>query len=239
MAKKKSVDEEVALYLRNKAIELGAESYADWALKNLPDVEGNVAEKKRAKDTELYKSLSGYGKSGAELSRSGLSGSGYRNYLDSVKMRGAKNYAAALDDELLASPALGRTKYGTYVEKLAKKDERLYSDTLKSLTSAKVADYKEAYDIALESGLSDKRAREVARESTERTRTKLRRDIIKSIVQDRLSRDEAWTLATAGGLGDEEANELGMIAERLRRITTDGADLDGYVQYLKDLNKKK
>ncbi|MBO5945285.1 MAG: hypothetical protein J6Q69_01635 [Clostridia bacterium] len=237
---KTNAEEKVKLYLKNKAIELGAEGYASWAAKNLPDLKSDIYREKRDDDAGYARSLSGYGRSGAALSDRGLANSGYAGYVDNSIRSVYSARRAAQDASLLADPAYGMGKYEDYLTSLSKKEEKLYVETVKSLISSKVVNYKEAYDIALESGLTDKRAREAARESTDNTKSKLRKEIINAIVYEKLTREQAFTLATSGGLDKDDATELGRLAEGLNQLVGEDADqLMSYVEYLKKTNTSR
>ena len=236
---KKTIDDRINLYLKNKAIELGASGYADWAAKNLPSIKEDAYEKKRDADRDYARSLSGYGTRGASIYTAGLKGSGYAAYLDSLKKKNYLSRNEALDGKLAADSAYSREKYAEYIGDLDEKEALLYSKTLEDLISSKVINYEEAYDIALKSGLSDRRARDAARESTVTVRSKKKAEIINSIVRDKLTKEQTQLLATAGGLTETETNELANLAERLNQLVGDETELKGYVEYLKDLNNKR
>lgn len=152
------------------------------------------------------------------LSDAGLLKSGYAAYLKKQADDAlAKGYANAAK-EYRNSRDTSFKSYGDYLKNVAEKNAVSYENVYNAIKKKGTVKESEAYEYALEEGLSDADARRAAKTATEETLTALKKKIIAVVQRDGMGREHAIAYAVGQGLPEEFAEEIGDYADSWNRI---------------------
>ena len=226
MAKIKSVEDYIKDYLKERAMELGTQGFSKWLSQNGEDSVRNYAKSMQKIDTGYAKALSTYGKEADALGGAGLSDGGYARYIDELaRDRRKKDGSEAIRDAYVTMAKNARG-YGNYLDDTDARSKKLRASAFNTLTGEKIIDYELAYERAIELGLSDSDARDIASRATESVITKHKNTVMKAIVSKVFTRSQAEEYAKAFGLPEEIVKELGDYADSINKQVLLGSAQD-------------
>ena len=224
-------------YLSGKTLGEGAMSYSDYETlnPNLKKKDYLTALEKRY--SNLARNRSNYGTSAENLAKGSLTSSGYSAFLE-------RNAKSALDADVNEKYALYKTAeaenmtgYLNYLDNYQKQIKKLKTSVTDSLIKNKVVNKQDAYEYALEAGLSESDALTVSQNVYESAKRKLISEVMESVASYKLDAEGARLYAEAMGLSEKDAKGIGEYAEAIisNRIDTG----DEYLDYLRELANKK
>ena len=174
----KTLEDFIKDYLTDRSKALGAKGYAKWISEYTKSPTADRAEAVALADTSYKTSLSQYGKSAERLANSGLTGSGYAEYLNALAKERQKS---ALNDAALAekkSLAKGMKDYEEYLDGLESERLKRYEKAVRSIQSDNLATYDAAYERALTFGLDEESAERAASEASKAVKATLKRKLL-------------------------------------------------------------
>ena len=231
MAKTQTLEDFIRIYVNNKKNSHPAVGYAEWLGGNGIKSREIYSDALRDIVSDSAKSRPTYGKESERLAGLGLTSSGYAQYLESLtKEREASRRGGALEKYI--ENELSNVKgYGKYLEGLSVAEKNLYEKVEQRLYDLSTASYDWAYRYAIESGLSEEDASELAKKTSEAAAGKAINKVLDAIVNKELIERQAKQYALSLGLGETKAAELG---EYARKMNSDLYYSRDYSQYLKD-----
>lgn len=234
----KTLEDFIKSYLSDKSKALGAKGYAKWLSEYSVNPSVKKAQTVAQADTSYRTSLSGYGKNAEGLAASGLSDSGYAEYLNALSKsaRDTELARAALTEG--KSAARDMKDYQTYLDGIEDERSRLYEKAVKAIESDKLAAYGAAYDRALALGLDEESARRAATEASSAVKSALKQKLLTEISTKRMTSEATRAYALTVGLDEEVADELAEFAHKLNESTDTDGTTESYLNYLKNLLEK-
>ena len=231
MTKNPTLEDFVKSYIQNKELSSSAEDYRSWLSQNGIDSEKIYAESIRDITGDYKQAKSEYGSLAESLSNLGLTASGYSDYLNSKAYSEMQKRKEGARAKYVENERKNREGYSDYIAGITKKDYSNYTDVVNSISNAGILDYDEAYNFALQEGLSGSTAELAARTATDMVKRKRRESVIKTIISNSFGRTQAREYALAVGLSEDEAAELAEYADKINRENYYSSD---YIEYLKD-----
>ena len=221
-------------YMKNRALYDGADTYESYLRKKGENPSADYYGALTRLNTQLKRADSGYGVSGEKLAEMGLTGSGYGSYLREL----AKNSYQSQRDSLERSSREKNDSltggYLSYLEKYKSSQDTLSRSIGEKIIRSKMLDEERAYRYAIDSGLSEARARSVAEISAKEAREELLRSIIADLPSMNLDGESAWSYAISLGLTKSEAERAKLYAESLKKASAGISG--GYLDYLQNYN---
>ena len=231
MAKSPTLEDFVKNYIKNKEKSSGEGAYKAWVSERGIDSEKLYSDTVRDIEGDYHRSKSEYGSVAERLSRLGLSGSGYSDYLNGKAYSEMQRQKANAKETYAKNELSNRRGFSDYVESVEKKLSSDYKNTVSEIESLGITDENEAYELAISKGLSEEEAALVAKSASENARKKLRDKALLTILNKNYGEKQAFQYAVAVGLPEDVANELSMYADMINR---DGNYSSDYLEYLKD-----
>lgn len=218
--------------LKSLAKKNKAESYGAWLTSKAKDPKIKASE-------DMVKSSTAFAVNEKNAKRSSATrGGGYEKYLSDLNKSQYLSSMNAANDEVERKTQSTIEGYQTYVEGLQKQRDEQVDRTYKSLMTLGITDVSEAYRRALNAGLSSSDAKLVAKESTSATRTDLFRKAVNNIISRYFTSNQAITYAEAIGLPEDDARELGKIANIINQLhSKPNYYSSDYAEYLESLRK--
>ena len=214
---RKNYEQSLKMSLTKKARELGGVSFSEWLNTEAAERERRLHEGKIESEMSYLGALSSHGKNAESMLDSGLSGSGYAQYLDTRAKKTHEARLAKLEHEYDSAIADDIGDYEKHVGTLKKQREDLYNKTVTELTALNVVDYAEAYRAAKNYGVDEDSARRLANQVTKKNRYRLRKKVLNQIINDSMSYSAAISYAEALGLSRDDARELGRYAQKINQ----------------------
>ncbi len=238
MKKKQTLEDFIRTYINNLKLENSGEiSRISHVNEGENDARGSFLKASADINNSFVKSGGGYGRYAESLAKRGLNLSGYADY---IKKHAERERGEKLESAL--SSAIGTEyknlqKYRSYVEKIntekAKEKENKINKVTAALEGTNILSYDDAYNYALSEGLDENTAEAAAKNAVLQNSRKVRQNIIKIILNKRLSAEETFVYATALGLDEPAAAEL---AEYAKKINESFNPSNGsYADYIKNL----
>ncbi len=231
MTKNPTLEDFVKSYIKNKEYSSNTEDYRSWIKQNGVDSAKIYADSIRDITGDYKRARSEYGSLAESLSDLGLTASGYSDYLNGKaysEMQKRKEGARAKYSE---NERQNHRGYAEYISGIAKKDYTNYTNVVNSISNAGILDYDEAYNFALQEGLSESSAELAATTANDMVKRKRRENAIKTIIGNSFGRTQAREYALALGFSDAEAQELAEYAQKINRENYYSSD---YIEYLKN-----
>jgi Mn-dependent DtxR family transcriptional regulator len=214
-----------------------SKSYAEW-LKSHGIASQSIYENSlKDAETEYKMAKAEYGARAEALAKSGLSGSGYSDYLS------AKAYEAMQKNKFNAKNAFQENErqnvagYETYLANIKSEQNKLYKSTGDDIIKNQITKYDEAYRFAVESGLSSEKAEKLAKTATKIVNDEIKKAISKLIIENKLSDKEASAYAIFHGLSKEDADELAKFAKSYNYINFGNDESDSYLDFIEEQTK--
>ncbi len=213
--KEKTFEEFISEYVENKVKSNTKESYSEWVKRNGIDADEIYFDTLSGIEADYKRDLSTHGTDAERLSRLGLTGSGYSDYLS------GKAYSALQESKLRAkesyaeNTAKNEQGYQSRLAENKKQETELFESVINAISTDRILDYDTAYSYAVSRGLSKESAAAAARLSGEYTRYSLKSSVMNTIVSYRLSGKQALNYALGLGLSEEDAEELSKYAEAM------------------------
>ncbi len=226
-------------YLSDRSKALGAKGYAKWISEQGISPAVERAEAITTLDTSYRTSLSGYGKNAEGLAAAGLDRSGYAKYLNSLAKDKQKSAAESAVLTEAKSAAQGMKEYEGYLDGIEKERLKAYEKAIRSIQSDNLASYAAAYERALSFGLDEESAKTAATEASKAVKATLKQKLLTEIATKRMTSEATRAYALTLGLGEDIANELAEYAHRLNESVGSDGMTESYLDYLKNLLKKK
>lgn len=232
MKKSGSLEDFFRKYMKNPALYDGADTYESYLRKKGENPTADYYGSLSALNRERRRGDSGYGVSGERLASMGLSASGYSQYLGE---RAKSDYQSRIDSLERATKEKNDSLSGdylSYLEKYKTAQDTLSRSIGEKIMRSKILGEEHAYRYALDSGLSEKRARSVAESSAKAAREELLRSIIAELPSMNLDGESAWNYAISLGLTKSEAERARLYAESLKKASAGMSG--GYLDYLQN-----
>ena len=237
MSKTAKLEDFIKTYVKNKRINSSPESYSDW-LKTY-GVDSNRILNQAISDirTDYERAKSSYGTNAERLSSIGLTSSGYSDYLSGKAYATMQNRKSGAYKQFSENEEKNRSGFLDYVEGVIKEQENAqkaendsFYKTVSNIVNAGIRDTDEAYDFAIESGLSEEKATAAAKTACERGHRRLAEDALSYIIGHGFDKTQAREYAIAVGLSEEEAEDIAKYADS---INSNPYYTKDYLEYLK------
>lgn len=236
MKKSTGIIDFVKDYINNKRITSSHESYESWLRENGIDSQSIYDATVKDAKTDYEKAKAEYGSIAESLAETGLSKSGYSDYVNSkAYSEYQKRKQGALSD-YTQNEAHNKSSYASYLDKLSKEKDTLYKNTEKEIIDKNILDFNDAYDYAIGLGIDVDDASKIAKRSTDYTRNQLKTEIGKLVISSKLSKSEARAYALFRGLSEKEADEISDFASEYSDYFTRPTGTS-YLEYLKEMLK--
>lgn len=237
MSKSQSLEDFIKNYIQNVKVSSSPESYKEWLKsyginsreilnESLSDI---GADYERAKST--------FGANAERLSSLGLSVSGYSDYLSAKAYESMQKRKTGAYDKYAENEKTNKSGFRDYVESALKKEESAKKEenesfykTMNDIVDAGIRDVEAAYSFAIETGLSEEKARAAAKAATDTVNRKLSETTLRYIISHSFDKEQAKQYALAVGLSEEEAEGLAKYADSINKDPYLSSD---YLEYLK------
>ena len=239
---KRTLESFIDEYVKRKILDGGAKSYGEYISTMLPDKSKAYQNAHTAVIKSAISQGTSYGRLGERLAKSGLSRSGYSDYLKNRSAKAAENSIRGIRADYEASGATESSAYGEYLKKLGEEGNSIYESAAKKLKSAHLIDYEKAYSMALDLGLKGEIAEELAESAVSEERETVKEDVISKMLEKGFSELQTYRYALSRGLSSADAKELKLIARRLNETVDDSEEALTFLDYLREKsqnNKQK
>lgn len=204
-------------YVRNKALsQEKVKSFDAFLATEGLDASGDRADTLAAALAEYERDLPTYGATAEALSRSGLTESGYGDYLASVAEAGLLAASAEAEDAYREAENKQLQSYASYLEREATERASLREKVLRAIENADVMHYDDAYSYAVTAGLGDADARAVAESAMLREQRASMQEILDKVLYRGYDQKTVLRYAMASGLSAKDAARIARLAEDLR-----------------------
>ena len=235
----KTLEDFIKDYLADRSAALGAKGYAKW-----------IAERSSAPTTERAAAITGannayraslaeYGRNAERLAGAGLGNSGYAKYLNSLAAKRMNTAVASAERKAGESAATEAVEYEKYLDGMEKDRQKAYDKAVKSIKSDNLTAYDAAYERAISLGLDEESAKKAATEASTAVKQTLRQKLLTEIATKRMTSEATRAYALTLGLDEDVADELAEYAHSLNESVDSEGMSDTYLNYLKNLLKKK
>lgn len=231
MTKNPTLEDFVKSYIQNKEYSSSKEDYRSWLSQNGIDSAKIYADSIRDITGDYKQAKSEYGSLAESLSELGLTASGYSDYLNGKAYSEMQKRKEGARAKYAENERKNRQGYSEYISGAAKKDYSNYTDVVNSISNAGILDYEEAYNFALQEGLSESSAELAAITANDMVKRKRRENALKTIIGKSFGRTQAREYALAIGFSDAEAEELAEYAYKINRENYYSSE---YIEYLKE-----
>ena len=178
-----------------------------------------LAEQGKDRDVSYYDALSeantkraltdaDYGTDAAGLLSSGLSSSGFRDYLESRSEQTLAGSVRAADGERALEEYRTRSGYESYLSDYNNLQLKISEELIKSISNGYDFNYQRAFDKAVAAGLSATLARSTAAEAVSLAKLTVFNEAITFAKLNKLSADQALEYAKSLGLSKAYANRV-------------------------------
>ena len=230
MKKRKTLEDYLKDSLSKRAQSLGATGYSAWITQH-----GVAPTSSYAKKSEEIYRKEGEAKKSRGTALGTLASSGYADYISDAAKRDAtakKQGAMASYDAEIAAGIKG---YEQHLDDYSEKYKKLYESVEKTLRSEKITSSERALERALELGISSADAKRIADKISAEVTEKVRGEVMTTIVEKRLTQNQARLYAIGLGLSEDIAEELAKYAYELNEEVKSS----GYLDYLRELEKQQ
>lgn len=231
MTKNPTLEDFVKSYIQNKEYSSSKEDYSNWLLQNGINSKKIYADSIRDITGDYERAKSEYGSLAESLSNLGLTASGYSDYLSGKAYSDMQKRKEGAREKYAENERKNRQGYSDYIAGITKKEYSNYTDVVNSISNAGILDYEEAYNFALQEGLSGSSAELAAKTANDMVKRKRRESALKTIITNSFGRTQAREYALAVGLSEDEAEELAEYANKINREAYYSSD---YIEYLKN-----
>ena len=227
-----TLEEFLKEYINTKRKQNSKESFDSWSAKYGNGAEDTLASSMLKLDTGLFRAQSGYGARAERLADSGLSGSGYAQYLDSLAKEryGEQKRLAASDYARLFRK--NAKDYARYSEEYDVDISKLKSSVIDDIRSSGTLSYDTAYLFAINAGLPDEEAMAAAKSGSDMARQEATQKVYDTIMSDNLTSAEAIELSKGLGFTEAESESFGEYAKIYTEYRRGDQSLS-YSEYLK------
>ena len=226
--------------LKKRAKKTSIAPLPEWISEDGDEKNTRLTEGLKNSYTGYMRGMTSYGALNSALSRTGLIGSGYSEYLDSEIKKKRDETDASLINEYNEAITDEGIRYSEYIDELNSEMDDNYYRALNSIMGMGILNYDEAYREATRLGYDEQRASKLAKVSTVRLRFKLRTRVIDAILTKKYNYSSAANLALSYGLEYEDADELGRLARKINKMHSDtGIYPTNFVNTIKDLENQK
>lgn len=185
-----------------------ARSYEEYAAEFAKDGQSEVRRAKSETEAELLRDAANTGALGERLSKSGLSGSGYEDYLRSRAELSAKERMDAARHSAAITDLQNRSAYAKYVSRHEEVQSKLADNMIEKLSREAAPNYDKMLSAMLGAGLTEERA-EIAAESAYKNASDYA--VYRALnfsKQNRLTPLRSKSYALSIGLGEELAERV-------------------------------
>lgn len=212
-SKKTTLREFIDTTLQNRKAAEKVKSYGEWLSEEGSDPAAAYREEVDRADDEYRRSGAYYGASGESLGQAGLGGSGYGAYLNGQRYAAWQKRLSEAYRTYRADEDKSRSRYADYLAGEREAATGRTDSALSALLNRGVTDYESAMAYALQSGVGEEDARNiatiaVAMNGETKVSAATRRTLAEYIAKNNLSRSAAVSYAMACGMSEEEAEEF-------------------------------
>lgn len=237
MSKTAKLEDFIKTYVENKRISSSPQSYSDWLKSYGVDSSRILNEAFSDIETDYERAKSIYGTNAERLSAIGLTSSGYSDYLSGNAYATMQKRKTGAFKQYSENEEKNRSGFLDYVEGVIKEHEnalkaendRFYK-TVNGIMNAGIRDAKEAYNFAIEAGLSEEKAVAAAKTASEIGHRRLAEDTLSYIIGHGFNKTQAREYALAVGLSEKEAEDIAKYADS---INSNPYYTKDYLEYLK------
>lgn len=237
MSKKKTTLEDfLDSYVKNREIKNGPLSYKDYVRNSGNEYKSDYYKERLDAAITNKGSEMGYGTARESLAARGLANSGYAEHLKSLAKERYQSTLSSVEDKHASAEARAKGKYYEYLRGYDEDQAALRKRVIEGLIDNEMINTDEAYNYAVLSGLSPDDALAATESAHTEVRRRLKMRVISQMFKRELSPDVAESYARELGLTDEDAADIGRIAEKYMH------DYDGftqeYIDYLESVGNK-
>ena len=244
MSNSNTLEDFIKNYIRNVQVSSSPESYSEW-LKNYGLNSKEILNESLADIRGDYeKEKSTFGANAESLSALGLTSSGYSDYLSGKAYATMQKRKEGAYGKYIENEKSNRTGFRDFVESALKErentakeeNERFYK-VMSNIVNSGIKDEEEAYRFALESGLSDEKARAVASTAAQSAYRKLTKSTLSYVLSHSFDKEQAKEYAIAVGLSESDAERIAGYAESIGQEPYLSNDFLEYLKYKENLYK--
>lgn len=228
-------DEEAAAGNTKKKKAASKKSYAEWIRDNGILTDEIYDSSIRNAVIDYMKAKSEYGTRAEGLAKTGLSSGGYSDYLSGKAYTALQQTKRAAASEYYSNERKNRLGYSSYLESLENAESELYGKVSDAIAEKQLAKYEDAYEYAVRAGLSEKMAESAAGSATKIAAENIKRDIMKLVLNNKLSYKETKSYAVFMGLSEEDAEWLSQFAKSHNYLAFDSGS--SYLDYINEQTK--
>ena len=166
-----------------------------------------------------------YGALAEALSETGLSNSGYRDYLATRADKAKAEATATAYETYLNDKRTAEAGYEAYLSQADGKRVSRTSDVLRYATTLDTVDGEDIARYARLLGFSAADAAELSARAVDTVQKQRRASVLQTVVDRSMTGQEADAYARALGFSDEESRAIARFADELRRTVLSGIDL--------------
>lgn len=207
-------------YLKNERIA----DYAGWVSAYGKDTGAAYAKDVAAADNAYAAARSGYGTRASSLLASGLTGSGYGDYLDRMAYAEREKARLSANERREAGEKENRQGYAAYLEKRASEAESAANEAsddatlLGKLLGQKITDKRAAVTYLSTLGADEEQATRLAESAVQiqRGTSDAKKSLIRECISEFYRYSTAYEYARAHGMSDEAAAEIATVVQAYR-----------------------
>jgi len=242
MKKSQTLEDFIKTYIQNVRVSSSPESYKEWLKSYGIDSRGILNESLSDIGADYERAKSSFGANAERLSSLGLSASGYSDYLSGKAYESMQKRKRGAYEKYIENERTNKSGFRDFVESALKEEnaakaaesEKFYK-TVGDIVDAGIRDPEEAYNFAIDSGLSEEKAKAAAKTASDAVRRRFTEDTLRYIINHGFDKDQAKQYALAVGLSEEEAEGLAGYADS---INSDPYLSKDYLEYLKEKENK-
>ena len=201
-----------------------AKSFAAY-LGTVADPEAALRSTLRAATLKTVTAAPTRGTAAEALAATGLTRSGYADYLRSAAKAEQTEATRSAYADYLKDRTAAVTGYGAYLDSLSKEMSTLQGRVLSYAKSNKLTDIGALTEHALSLGLPEDDAHRAATEASAIAKRHIRSAVVKSVISRDMNEAQARTYALAEGLDEADAIAIGKLARAMRDAVLDEIDL--------------
>ena len=238
MKKSQSLEDFIKTYIQNVKVSSSPESYSEWLKRYGVDSRGILNESLSDIGADYERAKSSFGANAERLSSLGLSSSGYSDYLSAKAYETMQKRKAGAYDKFIENEKSNKSGFSDFVANALKEEDAVkkaenesFYKTVSDIVESGIRSEEEAYSFALETGLSEEKARAVAKTATDTVNRKLTEDTLRYIISHSFDKEQAKQYALAVGFSEEEAEGLAGYADSINKEPYLSSDYLDYLKY--------
>ena len=192
-------------------------------------------------DTERMLSSTDYGALAEKLSSSGLNGSGYEDYINSLSVKGYTEQLKKADERRQTDEYKNKKNYTDYLSDYEAVQLKISESLIKKIASGNNFSIEDAYAEAIEAGISKTLAYATAKAGVDKAKDTFKSKAIQHAKLNGLSAEEARSYALMLGLDEDSAkyvyDEISNLSDEEKEFYSKMSASE-YYEYIKSQAKK-